>query len=76
MLVGNGRGYLSAIITGKIDAGQAQAAIDAMNPTLPHYKQVRQFVLREDPFSVENGFLTANGKLEAGCDFLPPEERD
>ena len=64
VLVGNGRGYLSAIITGKIDRAQARAAIDAVNPTLPHYKQVRQFVLREDPFSVENGFLTANGKLK------------
>ena len=64
VLVGNGRGYLSAIITGKIGREQAQAAIDAINPTLPHYKQVRQFVLREEPFSVENGFLTANGKLK------------
>lgn len=64
VLVGNGRGYLSAIITGKIDRAQARAAIDAVNRTLPHYKQVRQFVLREDPFSVENGFLTANGKLK------------
>ena len=64
VLVGNGRGYLSAIITGKITREQAQAALDAVNPMLPHYKQVRQFVVREEPFSVENGLLTANGKLK------------
>ena len=64
VLVGNGRGYLSAIITGKVARQQAQTAMDAVNPTLPHYKQVRQFVVREEPFSVENGFLTANGKLK------------
>jgi long-chain acyl-CoA synthetase len=63
VLVGNGKGYLSAIITGKVTAEQAQAAIDQVNPQLPHYKQVRAFHLRGEPFSIENGLLTANGKL-------------
>lgn len=43
---------------------QAQAALDAVNPQLPHYKQVRAFHLRQEPFSIENGMLTANGKLK------------
>jgi long-chain acyl-CoA synthetase len=64
VLVGNGKGYLSAIITGAVTAEQAQAAIDAVNPQFPHYKQVRAFHLRPDAFTIENGFLTANGKLK------------
>ena len=64
VVVGNGRGYLSAIVTGSITAEQAQAALDAVNPQLPHYKQVRAFCLRSEPFSIDNGMLTANGKLK------------
>jgi long-chain acyl-CoA synthetase len=64
VVVGNGRGYLSAIITGNVSGEQAQAALDAVNPQLPHYKQVRAFHLRPEPFSIENGMLTANGKLK------------
>ncbi len=64
VVVGNGRGYLSAIFTGNISGEQAQAALDAINPQLPHYKQVRAFCVRPDPFSIENGMLTANGKLK------------
>jgi long-chain acyl-CoA synthetase len=64
VLVGNGRGYLSAIITGKVSEPEAQAALDAVNPQLPHYKQVRAFHVHAEPFSIENGLLTANGKLK------------
>lgn len=64
VVVGNGRGYLSAIITGSVSESEAQAALDAVNPQLPHYKQVRGFHLRTVPFSIENGMLTANGKLK------------
>jgi len=64
VIVGNGRGYLSAIITGSVTAEQAQSALDAVNPQLPHYKQVRTFCLRPEPFSIDNGMLTANGKLK------------
>jgi long-chain acyl-CoA synthetase len=64
VIVGNGRGYLSAIVTGGVNANQVQAALDAVNLHLPHYKQVRAFCLRPEPFSIENGMLTANGKLK------------
>ncbi len=64
VLVGNGRGYLSAIVTGSITRQQVQAALDAMNPHLPHYKQVRAFSIHGEAFSIENGLLTANGKLK------------
>jgi long-chain acyl-CoA synthetase len=64
VIVGNGRGYLSAIVTGTVSREQVQAALDKVNPQLPHYKQVRAFTLRTEPFSVDNGLLTANGKLK------------
>ncbi len=64
VLVGNGRGYLSAIITGEIAAEKVQAGIDVVNATQPHYKQVRAFHIHAEPFSVDNGLLTANGKLK------------
>jgi long-chain acyl-CoA synthetase len=64
VLVGNGRGYLAALVTGKLSGDQMQAALDSVNPGLPHYKQVRVFHLVGEPFTVENGLLTANGKLK------------
>jgi long-chain acyl-CoA synthetase len=35
-----------------------------VNSELPHYKQVRAFHVRSEPFTLENGLLTANGKLK------------
>jgi len=64
VIVGNGRGYLSAIATGPVSREQVQAVLDVVNPQLPHYKQVRAFCVRAEPFSIENGMLTANGKLK------------
>ena len=64
VLMGNGRGFLSMIVTGNVTPEQVQAAIDAVNPELPHYKQVRAFHVHADVFSIENGLLTANGKLK------------
>jgi long-chain acyl-CoA synthetase len=63
VLLGNGQGYLSAVITGEVTRQQAQAAIDLVNPQFPHYKQIRAFHVRTEPFTIENGLLTANGKL-------------
>jgi long-chain acyl-CoA synthetase len=64
VVVGNGRGYLSAIVTGNIAPDNVQTALDAANKQSPHYKQVRAFHLRRDTFSIENGMLTVNGKLK------------
>jgi long-chain acyl-CoA synthetase len=64
VVVGNGRGYLSVIVTGNCTSKQVQAALDAVNLPLPHYKQVHAFCLRSEPFSIENGMITANGKLK------------
>jgi long-chain acyl-CoA synthetase len=64
VLVGNGRSYLSLLVTGDVKPEQIQAALDAVNPALPHYKQVRSFQILPEPFTIENGLLTANGKLK------------
>ncbi len=64
VLVGNGRGFLSVIVTGGVTREQVQAAVDAVNPGLPHYKQIRALHVHAAPFSIENGLLTANGKLK------------
>jgi len=64
VVVGNGRGYLTALITGKVSGEQAQAALNLVNPGLPHYKQVRAFHLIDEAFTIESGLLTANGKLK------------
>ncbi len=64
VLVGNARGYLAALVTGKVSSEKVQAALDVVNPDLPHYKQVRAFHIVGDPFTIESGLLTANGKLK------------
>jgi long-chain acyl-CoA synthetase len=67
VLVGNGRSYLSAMVTGSVKAEQVQAALDVVNPELPHYKQVRAFRIAAEAFTPESGLLTANGKLKRGA---------
>ena len=34
-----------------------------VNLELPHYRQIRNFTILRESFTVENGLLTANGKL-------------
>jgi long-chain acyl-CoA synthetase len=63
VVVGNGRGYLCALIAGSVEPQSAQSALDAVNPGLPHYRQVRNFAVVRETFTPENGLLTANGKL-------------
>ena len=57
-------GIFRRLSLGSVTGEQVQAALDVVNPELPHYKQVRAFRLRPEPFSIENGMLTANGKLK------------
>lgn len=64
VLMGNGRSYLSAIVTGNLSADQVQSALDAVNANLPHYKQIRAFHIIAEPFTIESGLLTVNGKLK------------
>lgn len=63
VVVGNGRGYLCALVGGTAEAAAVQTALDAVNSGLPHYRQIRNFKIIEGVFTPENGMLTANGKL-------------
>ena len=63
VLVGNGKGYLCALVPGTVSDDLAQAAIEKINPELPHYRQIRNFVVLREVFTADNGLLTANGKL-------------
>jgi len=63
VVIGNGRGYLCALITGDVTPVAAQGAIDAMNADLPHYRQIRKSTILASPFTAQDGLLTAMGKL-------------
>ncbi|HTS12253.1 MAG TPA: AMP-binding protein [Candidatus Limnocylindrales bacterium] len=68
VLVGNQRSFLTALIAVNSANGfkdsSVQPALDAINAALPHYKQIRAFHIVPEPFTIESGLLTANGKLK------------
>jgi long-chain acyl-CoA synthetase len=63
VIIGNGRSWLCALITGRVEPAEVQAAIDEVNRELPHYRQIRNFKLTGNAFTPESGLLTVNGKL-------------
>ena len=63
MLVGNGRSFLAAIITGANGSAEIESQIERLNTALPHYRKIRRFHVAHEMFTIENGMLTANGKL-------------
>jgi long-chain acyl-CoA synthetase len=64
VLVGNARSYVCMLVTGKVESAAVQAAIDAINRDLPHYRQIRNFKILPDTFTSERGLLTAMGKIK------------
>jgi long-chain acyl-CoA synthetase len=63
MLVGNGRSFLAAIITGATNGTNIDALIEGINAVQPHYRKIRKYHMARELFTIENGLLTANGKL-------------
>ncbi|MBI3894756.1 MAG: AMP-binding protein [Acidobacteria bacterium] len=63
-LIGNGRSFLTVIITGNVTYHQVESALEQLNEHLPHYKRIRAFHISSEPFTIENGLLTANGKFK------------
>ncbi len=80
MLTGNGRSYLAALVAANsaaTDAGVC-AALEKMNERLPHYRKIRAFHRIPEPFTIESGMLTANGKLKrdaVAAKFAPEIEK-
>ncbi|HEV2490326.1 MAG TPA: AMP-binding protein [Candidatus Acidoferrales bacterium] len=68
VMIGNQRSSLSAIVAAAPNSGltgaEVAAAVEKLNSHLPHYKQVRAFHVEAEPFTIESGLLTANGKLK------------
>jgi long-chain acyl-CoA synthetase len=71
MLVGNQRSFLAAIVTAGTNGAsngsfgeRIQSVLNAVNAKAPHYKQIRAFHVVNEPFTIEGGLLTANGKLK------------
>ena len=68
VLIGNQRSFLAALIamnsTNGFKESSVRAAVEAMNTELPHYKQIRTFHVVAEPFTIEGGLLTVNGKLK------------
>jgi long-chain acyl-CoA synthetase len=64
VLVGNGRSYVCMLVAGKVAPNSVQSAIDAINPDLPHYRQIRNFKILPEAFTPESGLLTAMGKIK------------
>jgi len=63
MLVGNGRSFLAAIITGTAAGAEIDSQLERVNAPLPHYRKIRRYHVAQELFTIENGLLTANGKL-------------
>jgi long-chain acyl-CoA synthetase len=63
MLVGNGRSFLAAIISGTAAGAEIESQLELVNAPLPHYRKIRRYHVAQELFTIENGLLTANGKL-------------
>jgi long-chain acyl-CoA synthetase len=63
VVMGNGRSFLTALITGDVAQQQVEYALEMVNAQLPHYKRIHAFHVNKEPLTIESGLLTANGKL-------------
>ncbi len=63
VVVGHGRPFLSAIVSGTVQPSLIGEQLDEVNERLPHYRRIRRWIVAREPFTPENGLLTANQKL-------------
>lgn len=63
IVVGHARPFLAIVIPGGPDPAQVEAALAQVNAPLPAYRKIRTAIHVDEPFTAENGLLTANQKL-------------
>ena len=63
VVLGHGRPFLTALVTGNITPDQLDSVLKEVNESLPHYQRLRKAQLITEPFTPDNGMLTANQKL-------------
>ncbi|MCB9691601.1 MAG: AMP-binding protein [Alphaproteobacteria bacterium] len=63
VVVGHGRPFLGALVSGNVAPTEAARAVERVNEGLPHYRRIRKWAVVPEPFTIENGMLTANRKL-------------
>lgn len=66
VILGHGQPHLIALLAapeGDLPEARIRDTLTRLNPTLPKPKQIHRFQVLEEPFSNENGLLTANLKL-------------
>jgi long-chain acyl-CoA synthetase len=63
LVLGHGRPYLVAIVTGRIDDAELARVQELVNAQLPHYQRLRKLWRAPEPFTAEKRLLTANQKL-------------
>jgi len=63
---GEARAYAVALVVpmnGGVSDAEIEDAVRAANGRLPEYAQVRRWVRAPEPFTLQNGLLTSNGRL-------------
>jgi len=63
VVVGHGKPFLTALVTGPITPDALDAALAEINQSLPHYQRLRKARRLDETFTPDNGLLTANQKL-------------
>lgn len=66
MVVGEGQPYLSALlfVAASASAANIEQILKSVNATLPDYAHIKRYICLTQPFSLENGMLTANGRIK------------
>lgn len=63
VVIGHGRPYLVALLTGELEESAVESALEGVNAELPHYRRIRRYLVQREPLTIESGLLTANQKL-------------
>lgn len=63
MLIGHGRQFLTALISGEISKEEVAQKINILNQDLPQHKKIRKFIQTPILFTIENNMLTSTSKL-------------